>query len=124
MFFWNKPENVVTEKDIQEGIYRITVRINSLEEIIDGLDLTKEEDRKTHESATKELSRLRDGLRDAYDVLDRYKKTKFWIAPKDWLICGGTFVTVLFVICLSRENPEIVRLSQWILKLFPIPTKI
>ena len=138
MLFWKDEETgqtkKVTAKDLQENIAKIRMTMNWIEqERADVVEAMKLVDKSTAEgleqydmlhSRMRELSETFDSLQEQeekqYSILKKYKDSKFFIQPKDWLVIGGTTLLAVFVIALDRESPKITKLVSFILKLMPM----
>ena len=138
MLFWKDEETgktkKVTVKDLQDNIMKIRMTMNWVEEeraktievmkLVDKNSETGIEKYKVLHGQLKELNEMFDSLQSQeekqYAILKKYKDSKFYIQPKDWLMIGGTTVLAIFIIALDRESPKITKLASFILKLFPM----
>lgn len=124
----------VNRKDIQENILKIQETMQYVEdEMKKTVEKLKEVDRNT-ESGREKYNLMQSDLQDMnemykslqemeakhYDILKKYKDSKFYIQPKDWLTIGGLTVLAVIVIALDRESPKITKLMSFILKLLPL----
>lgn len=66
------------------------------------------------------IETLQEQEKTQYDILKKYKDSKFYIPPKDLLIICGVTTLAIFVIALDRESPKIVKTVSFILKLMPL----
>ena len=138
MLFWKDEETgktkKVTAKDLQDNIVKIRETMNWVQDerarIIESI---KQVDMETEcgseryialQGHLRELNDQFDTLQEQeekqYAILKKYKDSKFYIQPKDWLVIGGTTVLAIFIIALDRESPKITKLASFILKLFPM----
>lgn len=63
---------------------------------------------------------LQSELQKQEEIIKKNKERRHLIAPTDALKIGAIFVFGIFVIGLERENPRFIKLSEFILKLFPM----
>lgn len=68
---------------------------------------------------TPEYETLQKQLEHELVNLKKYKDAKFYIAPKDAAIIGGTAVCVIFFLALAREYPSAMKVGSMILKIMP-----
>ena len=137
MLLWKDEEGKekkVTAKDLQDNIAKIRMTMNWVEEErAKTIETLKTVDKSTESGMVqyntlqfqlKELNDLFESLQDQeekqYLILKKYKDSKFYIQPKDWLVIGGTTILAIFIIALDRESPKITKLASFILKLFPL----
>lgn len=92
---------VYTPKDIQDNCMRIKV---AMEQTPVG---------------TSEYDKLQKELEQWQVILKRYKDARFYIAPKDALVIGGTTIGTLFFIALTREFPSALKTASLLLKIIP-----
>ena len=124
----------VTPKDIQDNILKIQKTMKYIE---DETEKTVEELKQVNKET--ELGRAKydqlqmdlRGMNELYKalqemeekqymILSKYKDSRFYIKPKDWLTIGGLTVLAVIVIALDRESPKITKLVSFILKLLPL----
>lgn len=91
----------ISARDIHENCMRIKAKMDSTP------------------VGTEEYSRLQKELENELTNLKKYKDGKFMIHPKDCIMIGGTVLSFLFLIGLSREWPSSIKLGSLILKMFP-----
>lgn len=129
-----KRTHKVRARDLQDNILRIKQTMDWVEgEINETVGLMKVQDKSTEEGIKKykalklnlkdlhELySTLQDQEEKQYEILKKYKNSKFYIAPKDLLVITGVTGLAIFMIALDRENPKALKLASFVLKLFPI----
>ena len=137
MLLWKDEEGKekkVTAKDLQGNIAKIRMTMNWVEEErAKTIEKLKTVDKSTESGMEqynglhywlKELNDLFESLQEQeekqYLILKKYKDSKFYIQPKDWLVIGGTTILAVFIIALDRESPKITKLASFILKLFPL----
>lgn len=131
---FGKARQKVTRKDIQENILKIQATMKYVEDetektVTELKTLNKEtEDGRTKyvrmQKDLQEMNELYKALQEMeakqYDILKKYKDSKFYIQPKDWLSIGGLTVLAVIVIALDRESPKITKLMSFVLKLIPL----
>lgn len=129
-----KKTRKVRAKDLQENILRIRNTMEWVEsEINETVGLMKKQNKSTEEGIEKykalkitlrDLNEIYSTLQDQeekqYEILKKYKNSKFYIAPKDLLVITGVAGLSLFMIALDRENPKALKLASFVLRLFPI----
>ena len=138
MLFWKDEETgktkKVTARDLQDNIAKIRETMNWIQderariiESIKQVDMEAESGAERYialQGHLRELNDQFDTLQEQeekqYAILKKYKDSKFYIQPKDWLVIGGTTVLAIFVIALDRESPKITKLASFILKLLPM----
>lgn len=67
---------------------------------------------------TDEYEKLSAELMKEYEILKKYKDSRFFIEPKviaTLVVIGGL---AFFAICLDQENPKAIKIAQFITKLF------
>ncbi len=70
------------------------------------------------EVGTQEYETLSNELMKEYEILRKYKDSRFYVDPKvlaTLLVVGGI---AFFAICLDQENPKAIKIAQFITKLF------
>ena len=70
------------------------------------------------EIGTPEYETLTNELMKEYELMRKYKDSRFYIDPKvaaTLLVVGGI---AFFAICLDQENPKAIKIAQFITKLF------
>lgn len=70
------------------------------------------------EIGTPEYEALTQELMSEYDLMRKYKDSRFYVDPKvalPLLVIGGI---AFFAICLDQENPKAIKIAQFITKLF------
>lgn len=90
----------VNGKEIQENIDRIK-KARALAEV-----------------GTDEYEKLSNELMREYEILKKYKDSRFYVEPKviaTLVVIGGL---AFFAICLDQENPKAIKIAQFITKLF------
>lgn len=124
----------VTPKDIQDNVYKIQKTMKYVEEetektVEELKTVNKETDygREKYTQLQKDLQAmnelykaLQEMQEKQYAILSKYKDSRFYIKPKDWLTIGGLTVLAVIVIALDRESPKITKLVSFILKLMPL----
>ena len=91
----------VTARDIQENIGRI----------MNAMKLTPE--------GSEEYERLAKELEHEYVILRKYKDSKFYIEPKQYLLIGGGILVTVFFVALEREVPSVNRFVSTMFKIMP-----
>ena len=91
----------VTAKELQNNIRRIQ----------DALSRMKE--------GTDEYERLSRELEHEYVILRKYKDSKFYIEPKQYLLIGGGIIVTVFFVCLEREVPSVTKFCNMLFKIMP-----
>jgi len=91
----------VTAKDIQMNIRRIMDAMQRLPEDSD------------------EYSRLAKELEHEYVILKKYKDSRFYIEPKQWLLIGGGVMVTVFFVALEREVPSVTKFTNLLFKIMP-----
>ena len=66
------------------------------------------------------LTTLQTELKSEYEILKKYRDSRFTIQPERGLIIGGILFLGTFMIALERENPKALKLAQFLLRLFPL----
>jgi hypothetical protein len=128
-----KTKKKITSKDIQDNLVRIDGSCKWINSEIDRIiDKIKTLDRTTDEGEA-EYRKLRADLDDMHEVyktmqeqykaqlevLKKYKDSRFYIPPKDLITIFVISGLAFFGISLDREDPKAVKLSSFVLKLFP-----
>lgn len=70
------------------------------------------------EIGTPEYETLSNELMKEYEILRKYKDSRFYVDPKvlaTLLVIGGI---AFFAICLDQENPKAIKIAQFITRLF------
>ena len=70
------------------------------------------------EPGTPEYETLSDELQKAYEIMKKYKESKFYIEPKVMATLVVVGAIGFFAICLSQEDPTAIKIAQFISKLF------
>lgn len=96
-----KCKTKVTGKDIQENIGRI----------MNAMKLTPE--------GSEEYERLSKELEHEYVILRKYKDSRFYIEPKQYLLIGGGVLVTVFFVALEREVPSVNRFVSTMFKIMP-----
>ena len=131
---FGKAKQKVTPKDIQENILKIQATMRYVEEetekTVNELKTVNKETetgREKYDQLQKDLQgmnelykALQEMEEKQYGILKKYKDSKFYIQPKDWLTIGGLTFLAVIVIALDRESPKITKLASFILKLLPL----
>ena len=86
-------------------------------EIQENIDRIKRA-RANAEPGTEEYEKLSSELMKEYEILKKYKDSRFFIEPKVILTLAVIGGLAFFAICLDQENPKALRISQFIIKLF------
>lgn len=68
---------------------------------------------------TKEYETLQDELDKEQAILKKYRDARNIGSLADWVKIGGTILGFLFLIGLSREWPNAIKIGSVILKMFP-----
>ena len=128
----------VRAKDIQEHIRWIDEEMKrTLEERVKFREIRKElmtldpdddgvtysrlmEEAKVYEDADERYTKLQEQKEKEYVILKKYKDSKFYVPPDRAMIIGGVLLVAIFAIALEREDPKALKLSTFILKLFPV----
>lgn len=124
----------VNAKDIQENILKIRETMRYVEtetsKTVEELKMANkdtEDGRCRYEQLQKDLHEMNElykALQEMeekqYGILKKYKDSKFFIQPKDWLMIGGSVVLAVIVIGLDRESPKITKLMSFVLRLLPL----
>ena len=124
----------VRSKDIQENILKIQATMQYVEgEIqktvndLQAINKNTEDGRCQYDKLQADLSdmnalykALQEMEEKQYGILKKYKDSKFFIQPKDWLVIGGMTFLAVIVIALDRESPKITKLISLILKMLPL----
>lgn len=124
----------VTPKDIQDNILKIQSTMKYVEEETEktvnelkAVNKETENGREKYTQLQKDLQAmnelykaLQEMQEKQYAILSKYKDSRFYIKPKDWLTIGGLTVLAVIVIALDRESPKITKLVSFILKLMPL----
>lgn len=72
------------------------------------------------EPGTPEYEKLSGELKEAYEILKKYKESRFFIEPKTIAILAVIGLIGFFAICLSQEDPSAIKIAQFVIKLFRI----
>ena len=124
----------VRSRDIQENILKIQATMQYVEgEIqktvndLQSINKNTEDGRRQYDKLQADLSdmnalykALQEMEEKQYGILKKYKDSKFFIQPKDWLVIGGMTFLAVVVIALDRESPKITKLISLILKMLPL----
>lgn len=124
----------ITAKDIQENLSKISERCKWIDDQInytlkemDYTDQSTSEGLEKYEKLSSDLQKLQEvykllqeQMKNQLEILKKYKDSRFYIQPKDVLVITCVGGLAFFMICLDRESPKAVKLSSFILKLFPI----
>ena len=124
----------VRSRDIQENILKIQATMQYVEGEIQktvndlkAINKNTEDGRRQYDKLQADLSdmnalykALQEMEEKQYGILKKYKDSKFFIQPKDWLVIGGMTFLAVVVIALDRESPKITKLISLILKMLPL----
>ena len=125
----------VRPRDIQKNLREIQDRMNILHKDIDRINAEMARiDRNASDNHEQLYVLLQDELRtkneiystyqtemkNEYDMLKKYRESRFSIAPEKGLMIGGVLFVGVFALALERENPKALKLAQFLLKLFPM----
>lgn len=69
---------------------------------------------------SEEYERITDELMKEYELLKKYRDSRFGIEPKalaTLIVIGGI---AFFAICLDQESPKAIKLAQFVCKLFRV----
>lgn len=91
----------VTSKDIQANIRRIMDAMQQLP------------------AQSDEYERLAKELEHEYVILKKYKDSRFYIEPKQWLLIGGGTLVTVFFVALEREVPSVTKFTNLLFKIIP-----
>lgn len=129
-----KKAKKVTPKDIQENIMKIQATMRYVEEetakTVEELKTVNKETeygRNRYDQLQADLhgmnelyKALQEMEEKQYGILKKYRDSRFYIQPKDWLTISGLTFLAVIVIALDRESPKITKLASFILKLLPL----
>ena len=91
----------VTARDIQANILRI---MDAMKKVPEG---------------SEEYDWLSKELEHEYVILKKYKDSRFYIEPKQWVLIGGGVVVTVFFIALEREVPSVTKFVNLLFKIMP-----
>ena len=112
---------------IQEAIVTTQNEIAKLQRDINETNTADDEGKKRKKELQEDLKTAHDmlgilqgELQKQEEIIKKHRESRHVIAPKDALSIGGMIIVGIFVIGLERENPRFIKLSEFILKLFPM----
>lgn len=131
---FGKAKRKVTPKDIQDNILKIQTTMKYVEEEtaktveeLKTVDKETEYGRNQYDQLQADLhgmnelyKALQEMEEKQYGILKKYRDSRFYIQPKDWLTISGLTFLAVIVIALDRESPKITKLASFILKLLPL----
>lgn len=104
---------------MEAGLTKVKMIKFNGREILQNIERIKEA-RKNTPVGTPEYEMLSAELMKEYEILKKYKESRFSIKPEvaiTLLIVGGI---AFFAICLEQENPKAMKIASFVLKLFKL----